>query len=181
MNKNTLFIARMALLIALTFVIQMLGLPQPITGPFINTLLFLTCAILGPLAGVTLGIITPIVALIRGQLPPVLMPMLPFIALSNATLVLIYSIIYKNLFLRTERKWIILIPIFFASLGKFTLLLLSVRFIIPLVIGHRFPPQIEWIMAFPQLLTALGGGIIFVLLLRIFKKVGIPSDGKSIK
>jgi len=169
MNRKSLFIARLSLLIAVTLSIQTLGLPQPVTGPLINTLLFLTSAFLGIPAGITLGLITPVVALIRGQLPIILAPMVPFIVLGNASLVLIYSLVDWILCAHTQKQWVLLVPITCASTGKFLLLLLSVRIVVPLIIGHRLPRHFELMMTLPQLLTALIGGIIFLILLRFIK------------
>ncbi|MBN2104810.1 ECF transporter S component [bacterium] len=173
MNTKNRLIARLALLIALTLVIQAMGLPQPVTGPLINALLFLTTGLLGPLAGIMLGIITPVVALIRGQLPSILAPMVPFIAIGNAALVIIYSLIGRIILSRIHKQWAVFLPIVFASFGKFCVLLLSVRIIVPVMLGRHFPPKIELIMALPQLLTALGGGILFLLMRRIFSKIDL--------
>lgn len=94
LSKKTIFISRLALLVSLSLAIQVAGLPQPITGPLINMLLFLTAAMLGWIAGVILGCLTPLAALIRGQLPAVLAPLVPFIATANAILVLVYFLVY---------------------------------------------------------------------------------------
>ena len=123
LSNKTLFISRLALLISLALVIQIVGLPQPITGPLINMLLFLTVTILGWIAGVILGCLTPLAALIRGQLPAVLAPLVPFIAVANAILVLIYSLVYykilKNINLISWLK--IIVAIVLAALAKYFL------------------------------------------------------------
>jgi len=170
MNQNTLFIARMSLFIALTLVIQIPGLPQAVTGPLINAVLFIITVVQGPLAGVALGLITPLVALIRGQLPVILAPMIPFIMLGNASLVLIYWILTSKFNLSLRRSWLLLIPVALSAAAKTVLLWLSVRYAIPLFIGQRLPTPVEVMMAFPQFITAMAGGILFLVFLRLTGK-----------
>ncbi len=96
MQKRTLFIARMGIILALTLTLQVAGLPQPVTGPLINAMLLLTAVLFGNVAGVLLGCLTPGLALVRGQLPLALAPMVPFIAVGNALLVFIFIFISKK-------------------------------------------------------------------------------------
>ena len=171
MKLTSLDIARLSLIIALTLILQALGLPQLITGPLINAILFLTATLFGWLAGSLVGILTPLVAFFRGQLPPVLAPMLPFIAAGNVSLVLITSILFRLRLKNLKFSWTVLIPIGIASVCKFVLLYSGIRVVLPAILGTRFPHPLEFMMALPQLLTAFGGGILFVLLIRIIQKM----------
>jgi uncharacterized membrane protein len=163
-------IARLSLIVALTLILQAFGLPQPITGPLINAILFLTTALFGWLSGLLVGLLTPGIAFFRGQLPPVLAPMLPFIAAGNACLVLIYYFFFRLRSAKSQVSWIDLIPIVIAAAGKFIILFTGIRVILPAILGKRFPPPFEFMMAVPQLLTAFGGGILFLLFHRIIHK-----------
>lgn len=175
MQKRTLFISRLAIILSLTTVIQIAGLPQPITGPLINTMLFLTASLLGNVAGVVLGCLTPTVALIRGQLPMPLAPMVPFIALGNITLVLVYNGIIRNKiqqprFFQKIKQYL---SILFAAVAKFVFLYLSVKIILPLVLNVSIPPKIAFFMTTPQLITAMVGGVFANILLKIFTKTKV--------
>jgi hypothetical protein len=117
------------------------------------------------------GIMTPWIAFLRGQLPPVLAPMLPFIAAGNACLVLIYHFFFRLRSVKSPVTWSVLIPIGIAAVGKFTILFTGIRIILPAILGKRFPAALEFMMAVPQLLTAIGGGILFILFKKIFDKI----------
>lgn len=126
------------------FGFQLLGLPQPITGPVVNAALYTAAILAGPAYAVAVGILTPTIAFIRGILPSPLAPMIPFIALSNAVLVLAFHLAV------TKRRpgWGVLA----ASALKFATLALAVRYAVTV------PPSLAVAMQTPQLLTALAGG-----------------------
>ena len=94
-KRKVQFITRTAILTALTLAIQMIGMPQYATGPLVNTMLYIGVTFVGILGGVIIGLITPIVAFWYGILPALLGPMVPFIALGNAVLVIIYGLVRK--------------------------------------------------------------------------------------
>jgi hypothetical protein len=175
LSKKTLFISRLALLVSFALVIQVVGLPQPITGPLINMLLFLTTSILGWIAGVMLGCLTPLAALIRGQLPAVLAPLVPFIAVANAALVLVYFLIYykilKHFKLLNSLK--IVIAIVLAALAKYLIFIVTVKIIFPYIIRFSIPDKVAVILMTPQLFTALIGGVLFWILLKILNRAGL--------
>ena len=169
MHRRTLFISRLAIILGLTLIIQSGGFPQPITGPLINAILLITASLLGIVAGIILGTLTPIVALIRGQLPPVLAPMIPFIIIANGVFVTVFILLIKYLSatLRLNSDWSkALIALIFASLLKFLLLFSAVKIILPVVFAVRFPDKIILIMSTPQFVTAMIGGIIAIVAIR---------------
>ncbi len=166
MKPTPVQIARLAFLTALTLIIQSLGLPQLMTGPLINTVLLITAHVLGLGSGIFLGIITPAVALIRGQLPAVLAPMLPFIAVGNGTLVFIYLLVRRLTEKRLRNLLSLVCAVIAAAFGKFLIILMAVRMVVPIFTGHRFPAAIETVMSLPQFLTAVTGGILFILIKR---------------
>lgn len=55
MRRNTRFLTTTALLLALTVVVQMVGLPQPVTGPLVNAMLFLATFTVGIWGSVVIG------------------------------------------------------------------------------------------------------------------------------
>lgn len=164
MLTKTQYLTRLAILLALTLSLEMIGLPQPITGPLVNFFLIITTLVLGPPAGVGLGTITPLVAVIRGQLPAILAPMVPFIILANAILVLGFALVRaglsvwekpgKNSGLRLS-AWI---GVLAGAIFKFLWLAFAVRVMLPFLFNIQFPVKILAMMTTPQLLTALVGG-----------------------
>jgi len=151
---NLKFITRTAILLALTLAFQMLRLPQPFTGPAVNTMLFLSSAIVGIIGGVLIGALTPWIAFLNGILPPVLAPAIPFIMLGNAMLVILFG---------TLKKINIYLAIATAAIVKFLILTIAVRFLI------NVPPKVSIMLQLPQFYTAITGGIIALLVLKLLE------------
>ena len=79
-----------AILLALTLAFQMLKLPQPMTGPAVNAMLFISTAAVGIWGGVIIG--TPTMdCLYKWNSEPCLAPAIPFIMLAMQCSVL-YSV-----------------------------------------------------------------------------------------
>jgi hypothetical protein len=174
--RKTIYISRMVVFISLSIAVELIGLPQPITGPLVNFMLLLSAMVLGPAAGVVLGIFTPIIAVIRGQLPPALMPMVPFIVIGNALLVSIFigtkralnSVIFpRSSLLKSVSPWS---GIVLGSLCKFLWLYVSAGFVLPKVLGTNMPPVLVAMMALPQFITALIGGALALIVYSMLKK-----------
>lgn len=152
------WISRTAILLAIALVFQMGGFPQFITGPLVNTVLYLATMIVGWQGGILIGIFTPVIAAMRGILPPPLAPLIPFIALGNAILVILFF------WLKSKNK---IFGIIIASLVKFLVLVSAVKLLV------QVPPAIAQMMSFPQLVTALAGGFIALIIINIFKRANI--------
>ena len=152
------WISRTAILLAIALVFQMGGFPQSITGPFVTTVLYMATMIVGWQGGILIGIFTPVIAAMRGILPPPLAPLIPFIALGNAILVILFF------WLKSKNK---IFGIIIASLVKFLVLVSAVRLLV------QVPPAIAQMMSFPQLVTALAGGFIALIIINIFKRANI--------
>ncbi len=157
-HTNIKWISRTAFLLAIALVFQMGGFPQFITGPLVNTVLYLAAVIVGWQGGILIGIFTPIIAAMRGILPPPLAPLIPFIALGNAILVILFF------WLKSKNN---ILAIIIASSAKFLILVSAVKILV------QVPPAIAQMMSFPQLITALVGGFIALLIVKIFKKTDI--------
>lgn len=174
-SQKTLFISQLGLLIALAIIVQIIGLPQPITGPVINALLFLTTWRMGFSAGILLGCITPLVAVVRGQLPVLLAPFIPFIAMANAIMIIAFYVInYKLKAGTSSLKFLkICLAIIIAAVSKFIFLSATVTIIFPALFGYAIPQNFAALMMTPQLVTASAGGILFLILSRWLSKHGI--------
>ncbi len=125
---------------------------QPITGSIVNATLFIAVVLLGVRSAILICLIPSLIALSTGLLPTVLAPMIPFIITGNAVLILVFS------YLRNKNYWLAMIS---ASLLKFLLLFSFSRGI---------SSVIALMMSWPQLLTALSGGLIAYLFLKAVKK-----------
>jgi hypothetical protein len=87
--------------------------------------------------------------------------MVPFIVLGNISLVYIFSLLRKkNFFLR-------LIP---AALVKFSFLFLVSNFLISFFIKQNVADKIAIMMSWPQLITALMGGVAVYLIISLNHK-----------
>ena len=172
MTKN-LYLARLVFFISLTLLIELFGLPQPITGPLVNMMLILTALVLDPLAGVILGTITPLVAGFRGQLPAILLPMVPAIIIANALFVLTFSTVQKSLKHVIPVMISTLLALLIAATIKFLLLYAAASWIIPILFGKSFPEAILTMMTFPQFLSAFIGGIFALGSYQTIKRLGI--------
>lgn len=130
---------------------------QSITGVIVNAALFSSVILLGFRNAVLIAVFPSLIAVLSGTLPAVLAPMIPFIITGNILLMFIFSYLRKRMFL----------GIALASIVKF-LFLYSFSMI---VIKGQIAGKIIAMMSWPQLLTALGGGIVAYLILRSLKKI----------
>ncbi len=174
MRQRSIKFSRLALLIALTITLQMAGLPQPAIGPLVNMMLIITTLVINPLGGLALGVVTPLVAVLGGQLPPLLIPMAPFIMIGNALFVILFAAIGGMKSALTEKEplysvwaWIGLVV---AAAAKTAWLYLIVRMLLPHLIGKPVPAPLLALMSLPQFVTAGIGGSFAFLFFNILKR-----------
>lgn len=134
---------------------------QPVTGPIVNATLFIAAATLGAQSAILVGLIPSMIALSAGFLPPVLAPMIPFIMLSNAILIMTYTYLAKN------NYWL---NIAVGSTLKFLFLFATSAIVINLLLQKEIAQQVALMMSWPQLVTALAGGIIAYPIIKLLKK-----------
>ncbi|MDZ7315405.1 MAG: ECF transporter S component [candidate division KSB1 bacterium] len=172
MIKRNRYLARLVFLLAVTLILELIGLPQPFTGPLVNMMLILTALILGLSAGVGLGALTPIVALLRGQLPAMLAPMVPFIAVGNGLLVACFSL-FGQKFRRAEGEGIAWgaagLGLLLGAAAKAGFLYGSALKLLPLIVGRSLPAHLIGMMALPQFVTAVFGGLGALVLFRLIR------------
>jgi len=134
---------------------------QFITGPLVNTCLYLAAFLLSPQEAILTGLFPSLIALTIGLLPIPLAPMVPFIMTANALLVLAFSFWQKRSFWQA---------IFLASLVKYLFLQTTSLAVAKLIAEKPLVHRAMGMMSWPQLLTALAGGIIAFGLLKFLKK-----------
>ncbi|TSD05139.1 MAG: [Fe] hydrogenase subunit HymD [Parcubacteria group bacterium Athens0714_12] len=109
---------------------------------------------------ILIGLIPSLIALSTGLLPPVLAPMIPFIMAGNTILILTFS------YLKEKNFWLGVIS---ASFLKFIFLFSASSIVINLLLKKEIAAKVALMMSWPQLLTALSGGLLAYLFLKFFK------------
>lgn len=135
---------------------------QFITGPIVNATLLVAVALLGIRDGILIGLIPSSIALAVGLLPPVLAPMIPFIIVGNAILVLTFG------YLRNKNYWLGLVS---GSVLKFAFLFGTSSVVTSLLVNQKVAANVAVMMSWPQLVTALAGGLLAYGFLQGTKKL----------
>jgi hypothetical protein len=131
---------------------------QLITGTIVNATLIIGASLLGARDGLLIGLIPSSVALATGLLSPALAPMIPFIIVGNAVLVIAFS------YLKNVNFWLGLVV---GALLKFVFLCGMSSIIVGLLINKQLAPTVAQMMNWPQLATAIAGGIVAFGALRL--------------
>lgn len=126
---------------------------QIITGTIVNALLFLAAYKLPLVNALAIAIFPSTVALLRGLLPAPMVALIPFIIISNAILISTFSAFKKTP----------LVGVLTASLLKFGFL-----YGITYFVASRLNADLITMFQWPQLITALIGGFVFLTLLKTF-------------
>lgn len=159
-NRGLQFITRTAVLLAIVLAVQSLRLPTYFTGPAVNAVLILATLFSGLLSGITIGCITPLVAMVTGIIPPAAAPLVPVIMAANITLTVVFFLLDKfNRYL----AWV------GAAVAKFGVFYLSLNFLLG-AIGIQVPGPLLAAFQIPQLYTALAGGLLAIVIARYLKK-----------
>ena len=156
MTKVGLF----AFFLAIVSVVPAFLHSQWITGPMVNAALIAATVFVGPGEAMLLGLMPSTVALATGLLPLPLAPMVPFIMISNAILVAVFHR------LRLTGFWPAMAT---AALLKFGFLNLLASLVLKQLIGSGPMAKVALMVSWPQLVTALLGGVIVYPLLRNLK------------
>ncbi|MCH4172385.1 MAG: ECF transporter S component [Lactobacillus sp.] len=165
-TKTAIFLAILIAFQAVTAPLQM----TLITGSLVNLTLIMTVILAGLSSGITVAAISPIMAFMLG-IGPKLLPLIPCIMVGNVVLVLIWYFVVMKLRLSDIVKYVI--ATISAAVVKFIVLyLLVVQMMIPLLgIPAMQSKLISTMFSLPQLITALIGGVIAILLLPMLTNV----------
>lgn len=177
MNKKIRWITETAIMLALLVTLQALTKPlgQLVTGSCVNTILAVSALVGGLGCGLTVAVISPILAFLLGIAPQILT--VPAIMAGNAVFVLLLSVLAdksgKNL-VKQGIAWVV------SAAAKFVMLYVIVVKIICgvmasslLASGTLKEPMLKALPAtfsWPQLFTALIGGAIALLIVPVLKK-----------
>ena len=177
MNKKIRWITETAVMLALLVALQALTKPagQLVTGSFVNAVLAVTVLVAGLYSGITVALISPVLAYLLGIAPQILT--VPAIMVGNTVfVVLLYFIAGKDSrqMIRQIAAWIS------AAVAKFAVLYAIVNFLVCgvladslLAAGLLKAPMLKVLPAtfsWPQLFTALIGGGVALLITPVLRK-----------
>lgn len=164
-NKTS--ILQFGVLLAVATFAPLIG-SQSITGPIVNAVLFISAVVLGSSNAMMIGMFPSLIAISTGLLSSALMPAIPFIIVSNAMLVAVFDRLRKTNFA---------LAVIGASIIKFLFLFLSSSIVVNFVAKEQVAEKISAMLSWPQLFTALAGGLIaYIILKRIMKNDTLCND-----
>lgn len=177
MNKKLRFITETAILLALLVSLQALtkGFGQLVTGTCVNAILAVSVLVGGLGSGLTVALVSPVLAFLLGIAPQILT--VPAIMAGNSVYVLLLHLLAdregKDL-PRQAAAWLL------AAVGKFAALYLIVVKVIcgvmaPALLeaGTLKTPMLKALPAtfsWPQLITALLGGAVALVIVPVVRK-----------
>ncbi len=159
LRKETVF--TLLALIAVSVAAPIFIKQQLIAGTIVNATLIIGTVVLSTRDGLLIGLMPSSIALAAGLLSPVLAPMIPFIIVSNTVLVLTFAY-FKRL-----NFWL---GVGLAATFKFAFLYCTSTFVIGLLVNQTLAPVIAQMMSWPQLFTALAGGLVAYGYLKFSRK-----------
>ncbi len=186
-NKSTLWIARTGLMLALLVVAQFIGsklipagavilgpmsVTQLITGSLVNMVLILTAAVVGVWSGTAVGILSAVLALVLGiQGQPIVTPA---IALGNVIIVLVTWLFFHMAAKKGQKPYGVygIAGIVLGAAAKCAFLWLTVPALLTLVpeIKPAAAEKLSLMFSYPQLVTALIGGALALLVIPAVKR-----------
>lgn len=177
MNRKVRWITETAVMLALLVALQAITKPagQLVTGSFVNAVLAVTVLVAGVYSGVTVALISPVLAYLLGIASQILT--VPAIMLGNCVYVLLlYFIAGKN----SRRIWRQIVAWLVAAAAKFAALYAVVVWLICGVFAESLiasgalkAPMLKALPAtfsWPQLFTALIGGAVALLIVPVLRK-----------
>jgi len=177
MRKNIRWITETAVMLALLVSLQAITKPmgQLVTGSFVNAVLAVTVLVAGVYSGITVAVISPILAYLLGIAPQILT--LPAIMAGNVVFVLLLHFIAGKDSKKLVRQILAWIG---AAVAKFATLYAIVVWLICGVFAQNLmdngvlkAPMLKALPAtfsWPQLITALIGGGVALLITPVLRK-----------
>lgn len=171
-NYITQTAVMLALLIGAQFITRSFG--QFVTGSIVNLILLVSVFIIGIYGGVTIAVLSPILAFLAG-IGPAFIQIIPFIAIGNVLFVTIAWLIAKSYIAKVNKRGFVVssIGLISASVVKFLFLWLGLVIIaLPLIPGikEKQAAVIGASFSWPQLITALIGSILAMMIIPHLKK-----------
>ncbi|WP_311819668.1 ECF transporter S component [Enterococcus viikkiensis] len=173
MKRKALWITQTGVLLALVITIQAVtaGLGNTlITGSLVNLILIVAVTTGGLASGIMIALLSPIFAFIFGIGPA--FPQIVFcIAFGNSVLVTVWHLVAGVTKKQTVTHFLVAAVV--GAVAKFGVLYLSiVQFVVPILLKLPAPKaaMVSGAFSFPQLITALVGGGLAILIVPILSK-----------
>ena len=177
-RRRLIWITRSAVLIALVVTVQaativLAAIPmlrQYVTGSVVNMILIVSVMAAGIPTGLSVGIISPIFASLMGVVPGWQWPLVPFIALGNVMLVLVWHLIGKRSIVNKYVTRCVTVGV--AAIVKFLVLYIGIVQVMLHVLELQQPQIVALSATFSitQIFTAIIGGILATLVLPVILK-----------
>lgn len=169
-SKRVLYLTETAVMTALLIVVQYITKPagQYVTGTCVNAVLAVSVLAVGLWSGVTVALLSPFFAFLLG-IGPQLFPITPSIAVGNLVFVLLLCLLACGKELPAWRKitaWITAAAAKFAVLYALVVKLLCTVLTLPEPQAATFTVM----FSYPQLITALAGGGIALLITPLLRR-----------
>ena len=176
MRKKILWITETAVMMALLITLQALTKPagQLVTGSCVNAILAVSALVGGLSCGLTVAVLSPIFAFLFGIAPQVLT--VPVIMLGNAAYVALLWVLSR----KGKQLWWSVVALLVAAVAKFAVLYLLVTKVVCGVLANGLlekgllkQPMLTALPATfstPQLITALIGGAVALLVVPVLRK-----------
>ncbi len=168
MKNKTRFLARTALLLAIAIAFQIFGKFIPynnfIVGPVVNAVLLVATAAAGLWSGIAISVIAPLVSAFtnKAAIAPLIIGFSPFIIIGNIIIVLCFHFLRKkNAVLGVAAGSVLKFGFLYGAISVFTSLV------------EMKPPvaaTLTNLFSWPQLITALVGGAIAIVILKLAGK-----------
>lgn len=174
MKSKALWVTRTAVMLALLITLQAVtkSLGQIVTGSFVNAVLAVTVLVCGMSSGVTVALLSPVFAYLLGIAPQILT--VPAIMIGNTAFVVALRLTYS------ETLWKSAAGLLAAATCKFALLYVLVTHVICGVLAQPLLAQgllkegalkmLPATFSAPQLVTALIGGAVALVIAPVLKK-----------
>lgn len=170
MNRNIRFITRTAILLAIAILFQFIGQYIPtynnfIVGPVVNAVLLVATEFSGILSGVVISVIAPFVSAItnKSAMGPIVLAFSPFIISGNILLVLCYALLKKkNQIVAIGMGAVVKSAFLYGAILIFTSLM---------KLNDKITTVLLGLFSWPQLVTAILGGIIALAVFPALRKV----------
>lgn len=183
MNKKVLWITRTAALTALLIIMQAVTAPfgnTLVTGSIVNLILIISVMTCGMSTGITVAMISPICAKFL-NIGPSFWSLIPFIIVGNIVLVLLWNLIGNIKTTKFNLSYIIALVV--AAVAKFLVLYVGiVKIAIPVFLNlpEKKAMVVSNMFSIPQLITALIGGILAIIILPVLKRAINTQKGMDV-
>lgn len=135
---------------------------QFFTGPMVNAMFFIALYFVSRRDTLLLAIIPSLMALAVGLLPVIILPIIPYIIISNFLLIFIFDLIRKHSFWQA---------VLWSSVLKFMFLYASSVILVKFFLKGDLAKAAAAMFSWPQLYSAIAGGLVAYFILKYLKRI----------